>query len=106
MARNVDWRRINPEHSVAANSVSPNGETRMWHFHNQVLPKPPIQIRPFRVHSSAESAILLMSNSTGVSVQPQNIGSATNPPVATGGGELIFPEQMLPDEWQGNCQQC
>jgi hypothetical protein len=103
MGRKFDRRRINPDHSVAAIKVSPNGETRMWHLHSQVLPKPPIQFRPIRVHSSADSAILLMSNSTGVSVQPQNSGSATNPPIAMGGGELIFPEQMLPDERQAAC---
>jgi hypothetical protein len=41
-----------------------------------------------------------MNHSTGESLQPQNTGSPANPPDAVAGGELIFPEQMLPDERQ------
>ena len=42
-----------------------------------------------------------MNHSTGESLQPQNTGSPTPASAAVdGGGELIFPEQMLPDERQ------
>jgi hypothetical protein len=42
-----------------------------------------------------------MNHSTGASVQPQHTASSANPPdTVAGGGELIFPEQMLPDEHQ------
>ena len=42
-----------------------------------------------------------MNHSTGETLQPQNTDPPANPPVAVvDGGELIFPEQMLPDERQ------
>jgi hypothetical protein len=42
-----------------------------------------------------------MNHSTGEALQPQNAGPLANPLLAVvDGGELIFPEQMLPDERQ------
>ena len=41
-----------------------------------------------------------MNHSTGESLQPQHTASSANPPDTEAGGELIFPEQMLPDERQ------
>ncbi len=90
-----------PVSGVAADKVSPKGESRVWHPHSLDLPKPPNQFRPFRTYSSAESAKLLIESSTGVSVQPHTgatAGSALD--TSGGGGDLIFPEQMLPDERQ------
>jgi hypothetical protein len=93
---------VNPDRGVAADKASPNVESRLRQHHNLVLPKPPNQFCLFRHHSSAESAIPDMKHSTSDSVQPpQHTASHANPPdTSAGGGELIFPEQMLPDERQ------
>jgi hypothetical protein len=91
-----------PVSGVAADKVSPKGESRVWQPHSLDLPKPPNQFRPFRTYSSAETAKLLIKSSTGVSVQPPTGATAANAPDTSGGGggDLIFPEQMLPDERQ------
>jgi hypothetical protein len=100
-ARKASSRGATPDRAIAALKASQNGESRLWHPHNLASPKPPNQFHPIREHGSAESALLLMNHSTSESLQPQHTGSAANPPVtAVGGGELIFPEQMLPDERQ------
>jgi len=101
VARTVSSRGVNPDRGVASAKVSPRSESRLWHPHSLASPKPPDQFRPTRDHGSAESAVLLMNHSTSESLQPQNTRAPTNPPiVAVGGSELIFPEQMLPDERQ------
>ena len=101
VARNVRSRTAEPDRGVAADKPSPNVESRLRQPRSLVSPKPPDQFRPIRPHGSAESAVLLMNHSTGESVQPQHTASPASPPdTLAGGGELIFPEQMLPDERQ------
>jgi hypothetical protein len=102
-ARRLASHTVDPDRGVAADKASPNVESSLRQHHNLVLPKPPNQFCLFRQHSSAESAILLMKHSTSDSVQPpQHTASPARPPdtLSGGGGELIFPEQMLPDERQ------
>jgi hypothetical protein len=83
----------------AADKVSQNGESSLWHPHILDSPKPPSLIRPFRHHSLAESAKPHIEHSTSETVQPQNTGAAANAPASlAGGGELIFPDRMLPEE--------
>lgn len=97
--RNVVSRGVNPECGFPTDKVSQKGESRLWHPRSLVSPKPPNLFRPISQHSSPKSAILLMNNSTSESLQPQNIGSPVNPHrLMGGGGELIFPAQMLPEE--------
>ncbi len=87
----------------AADKVSQNGESSLWHSHMLDLPKPPSLIRPIRHHSLAESAIALIEYSTSETVQPQNTGSVAIAPdtlAGGGGGDLIFPDRMLPEERQ------
>ena len=100
-ARSLGLRNADPARGVAADKGSPKVESRLRQPRSLVLPKPPDQFRPIRQHGSAKSAVLLMNHSTGESVQPQHTASSANPPdTVAGGGELIFPEQMLPDERQ------
>jgi hypothetical protein len=100
-ARSLGSRIAEPDRGVAADKGSPNVESRLRQPRSLVSPKPPDQFRPIRQHGSAESAVLLMNHSTGESLQPQHTASSANPPdTLAGGGELIFPEQMLPDERQ------
>ena len=84
----------------AADKVSQKGESSLWHSHILVSPKPPSLFRPFRHHSFAESAKPLIEHSTSETLQPQNTGATANAPssLAGGGGELIFPDRMLPEE--------
>lgn len=99
-ARSLGSRIAEPDRGVAADKGSPNVESRLRQPRSLVSPKPPDQFRPIRQHGSAESAVLLMNHSTGESLQPQHTASSANPPDTEAGGELIFPEQMLPDERQ------
>lgn len=99
-ARSLGSRIAEPGRGVAADKGSPNVESRLRQPRSLVSPKPPDQFRPIRQHGSAESAVLLMNHSTGESLQPQHTDSSANPPDTEAGGELIFPEQMLPDERQ------
>jgi hypothetical protein len=100
-ARSLGSRNADPDRGVTADKASPNVESRLRQPRSLVSPKPPDQFRPIRPHGSAESAVLLMNHSTGESVQPQHTASPASPPdTFAGGGELIFPEQMLPDERQ------
>lgn len=95
-----------PVCGLAANSPSPNGETGLSQSQIPVSPKAPSHSGPNRHHSSAQSAKLNMYRTTSVLVQiptplqGQEIGApaAAEDQVAGGGGDLIFPEQMLPDE--------
>ena len=101
VARSLGSRIADPDRGVASDKPSPNVESRLRQRRSLVSPKPPDQFCPIRPHGSAESAVLLMNHSTGESVQPQHTASSANPPdTLAGGGELIFPEQMLPDERQ------
>ena len=94
-----------PVCGLAADSVSPNGETGLCQSPIQVSPKAPSLFGPNRHHSSAQSAKLNMHRSTSVLVQiptplqGQEIGApAMAQDRVAGGGDLVFPEQMLPDE--------
>jgi len=100
-------RSAPPGCGLAANSPSPNGETGLSQSQTPVSPKAPSLFDPNRHHSSAQSAKLNMYWSTSVLVQiptplqGQEIGApamAQDLVAGGGGGDLIFPEQMLPDE--------
>ena len=88
-----------PECGIPAANIPPNGESRVWESHIPDLPKPPNLIRRNRHHSFAESAKLHIQRSTSVSVQqplPVDVHA-----VETGtpsGGELVFPDALIPDE--------
>ena len=101
-ARSLGSRNADPDRGVAADKASPNVESRLRQPRSLVSPKPPDQFRPIRPHGSAESAVLLMNHSTGESVQqPQNTAAPMNASdTLAGGGDLIFPKQMLPKERQ------
>jgi len=101
-ARSLGSRNADPDRGATADKASPNVESRLRQPRSLVSPKPPDQFRPIRPHGSAESAVLLMNHSTGESLQqPQHTASPASPPdTLAGGGELIFPEQMLLDERQ------
>lgn len=101
VAQNAVWRGVHADCGVGAASLAPKSDSSLWESHKLESPNPPRQFGQTREHGLSESAALLIHHSTGESVQPQNAGSSANPPVAvSGGGELIFPEQMLPDERQ------
>ena len=84
----------------AASRFAQKGETSMWQPHMLVSTKPPSQIRQKRHHSFDKSAIpLYIYKSTSELVQPQNTAREANAPVLqAGGGDLIFPEEMLSPE--------
>ncbi len=88
-----------PACGFPTDSSSRNGTSSLRESHILVLPKPPNQIRRNRHHSFDESANLHIERSTSVSVQPLNAPNA--PRVDTGamrGGDLIYPDQLLPEE--------
>ena len=85
-ARGADW-------------AAQKGETRMRQSHIHVSPKAPKQICRNRHHCFDESAIVLITISTSDLVQPQDAPHASHETtIGSGGGDLIFPEQLLPDE--------
>ena len=84
----------------ATDSFVQKGESSLRQPHILLLPFPPSHIRPFR-HPS------IYTKSTSESVQPQHVTCEASVPdpaaggveAASGGGrDLIFPEQMLPQE--------
>jgi hypothetical protein len=84
-------------------NASPNVETRVRPSHNLVSTKPPGLIRRNRHQCFDETANFHKEQSTGESLQPQNIAPAAAGEVASaalvGGGEaLIFPDRLLPQE--------
>lgn len=82
-----------------ANRDAQKGETRLWQSHMLVSPKAPNQICRNRHHCFAESAIVLINRSTSDLLQPQDTRHALHDSViASGGGDLVFPEQLLPEE--------
>jgi len=84
----------------ATGSLAQKGESSLWHPHIVASPKPPSLIHPIRHHCVDESATPLIEHSTCESVQqPQSTSREANAPSLTaGGGDLIFPDRMLPDE--------
>ena len=90
---------VQPLHARGADGAAQKGETRMRHSHIHVSPKAPNQICRNRHHCFDESAIVLINISTSDLVQPQDASHASHGSgIASGGGDLIFPEQLLPDE--------
>jgi hypothetical protein len=88
-----------PDCSIPANRLSPNGESRMRQPHMLVSPKAPNQFHRNHHHSSAKSAILHIQGSTSVSVQPLHAGNERRSESRShSGGDLIFPDMLLPEE--------
>ena len=84
---------------VPANRFPQNGESRLRQSHILVSPKAPNQFSQNRHHSSAESAILHIQGSTSDSVQPLHEGlESRKVGRSQSGGDLIFPETLLPEE--------
>jgi hypothetical protein len=81
-------------------SVAQKGESSLWHPHIVVSPKPPSLFRRNRHHCFDESANLYIEQSTSDSVQPQNTAREAKAPgpAGGGGGDLIFPDVLLPQE--------
>ncbi len=86
-------------YAKGADSAAQNGETRMRQSHIHVSPKAPNQFCRNRHHCFDKSAIVLINRTTKDLLQPQD-ASHTPSEVASrfGGGDLIYPEQLLPDE--------
>ena len=82
-----------------ADWAAQNGETRMRQSHIHVSPKAPKLFCRNRHHCFDKSAIVLIIRTTKDLLQPQ---SASQTPLEVtgpiGGGDLIFPEQLLPGE--------
>jgi len=84
---------------VLINSPGQNGDTRWRKSHLLVSPIAPDQFRQNRHHSSAENAKTYVQRSTSVLVQPLRHGeSGSEVCELQGGGDLIFPNQLLPEE--------
>lgn len=88
-----------PDGGFPADRLPPNGESRLRESHLLVSPKAPKQFHQIRHHSSAESANLHIQGSTSGSVQPLHAGHPRpRQDGARSGGDLIFPESLLPEE--------
>jgi hypothetical protein len=88
-----------PDCGVPANSFPPNGESSLREPHILVSPKAPNQFHRIRHDSSAESANLHIQGSTSDSVQPLHVSHARgDEDRSDSGGDLIFPETLLPEE--------
>ena len=88
-----------PDCGVPTIRLPPNGETRLREFHILVSPKAPNLFHRKRHQSSAESANLHIQGSTSGSVQPLHASHAHRDEGGSdSGGDLIFPETLLPEE--------
>lgn len=88
-----------PECGIPAPRIPPNGESRVWESHMPDLPKPPNLICRNRHHSFAESAKLHIQRSTSVSVQQPPAADARAVETGLqGGGGLLFPDALIPEE--------
>lgn len=99
-AKDVLTPTTNPVGGKAAIKVALKGETSMWDSHHLDSPKPPSLFDLMRHHSLAESVVLNIEQSTGDSLQPQQqrrVFDSDGQSVVVG-DDLIFAEQLLPDE--------
>lgn len=88
-----------PDCGVPADRFSPNGESRLRETHILVSPKAPNRNHQNRHHSLAESANLHIQGSTSDSVQPLSAAEARRDAGRSqSGGDLIFPDALLPEE--------
>ena len=82
-----------------ADWAAQNGETRLRESHIHVSPKAPKLFSQNRHHCFDKSAIVLIIRTTKDLLQPQSASQTPDETRAgSGGGDLIFPEQLLPDE--------
>lgn len=90
---------VHQAYANGADWAAQKGETRLWEHHIHVSPKAPKLFSRNRHHCFDKSAIVLINITTKDLLQPQDASQtpleATGP---IGGGDLIFPEQLLPDE--------
>ncbi|MCL4745648.1 MAG: hypothetical protein KJZ83_09545 [Burkholderiaceae bacterium] len=88
-----------PGCGIPAHRLSHNGESSLRDTHILVPPKAPDQIHQNRHHSFAESANLHIQRSTSDSVQPLSAAEARRDAGRSqSGGDLIFPDALLPEE--------
>jgi hypothetical protein len=84
---------------IPATRFPQNGATGLRESHSLVSPKAPNQLHRIGHDSSAENANPYVQRSTGDSVQPLlNSHESSNESSSERGGELIFPETLLPEE--------
>ena len=88
-----------PDGGIPATRFPQKGATGLRESHGLVSPKAPNQLHRIGHDSSAESANPYVQGSTGDSVQPLPTGDANHDQLCPPrGGELIFPEALLPEE--------
>ncbi len=88
-----------PECGVAANRLAPNVESRVRESHSPASTKAPSLSRQNRHHCFDETAIHHIKGSTSVSVQRLRVNDAqAEERGSRGGGDLILPEGLLPEE--------
>lgn len=88
-----------PDVDCPASRFPQKGATGLRESHSLVSPKAPNQLHRIGHDSSAESANPYVQRSTGDSVQPLlNSHESSNESSSQRGGELIFPEALLPEE--------
>jgi hypothetical protein len=84
---------------VSASKPPPNGDPSVRGFHRLESPKAPDQVRRNGDHSLAQSAEPHIKGSTSGSVQPPATPAARDGDASVScGGELVFPEALLPEE--------
>jgi len=99
-------RAAEPVCGETADCFVQKGRPSLRHPHTLISPFAPVQFGPFRHSNSALSAIPLYIHSTSELVQPQhtpregNVQGTVDAAVdaAGGGGDLIFPDRMHPQE--------
>ncbi len=88
-----------PDGGMTTFTPARNGESSWRESHLLAPPNPPNQICRNRHHSSAETANLHIQGSTSDSVQQPPVNEQEHEEGRSpSGGDLIFPESLLPDE--------
>jgi len=86
-----------PGCGIAASSDAQNGETRMREFHSLDSPKAPQLFHQNRHDCFAETAMPHIERSTQGLLQPLRGGHDADAPAGCG-GDLVFPDSLLPEE--------
>jgi hypothetical protein len=88
-----------PDGGISTDSPAPNGDSSVWISRRLESPNPPHQSRRNGHHSVDQSAEPHIQGSTSDSVQPPSIAGAGGGDASVAcGGELIYPDELLPEE--------